>query len=209
MLVPGIGKARLGGLFFALFALCVLAGCARIASRVDPGQAPATGETTVFGRMGYVVDGAARPAWPAPFLDAVRLETGEALQTHAVDAGDGSFRWAFPPGSYVVTRIGAGTFTDDTYIAWPRVAFRVPAGGSPVYLGHLVLEGTSYSEDYVLSTGKKATSRGVRFSFRVRDELASGTPKSLFFHDAAMPAGDTLMERWRADREGLIRGIFR
>jgi hypothetical protein len=97
----------------------------------------------------------------------------------------------------------------------------VPEGARVAYLGHLVLEGTSYSEDYVLSTGTKGTSKGVRYRFRVEDEMASQLPRvsawtaqgaparSLFFHDPGMPIGEPLVQQWRASKEDLIRRIFR
>jgi hypothetical protein len=167
--------------------------------------------------------GAFRPAWQAPFIHALRLESGDPVQSHAVANEDGSFYWEFPPGHYVISRIGVGTITDSfgTFITWPRVAFHVPAGARVAYLGHLVLDGTSYSEEYVLSTGTKGRSEGVRYRFRVEDEMqaqlpriaawtAAGAPvRSLFFHDPQMPVGEPLVQQWRASKEDLIRRIFR
>jgi hypothetical protein len=216
-LVASKNKARFGGLFFVL--LLALQGCAlRIAPEADPrASAPSVeGHVLVFGRINYVVDGepkapygAFKPQWPAPFLSALHLETGDAVQSHAVRNEDGSFAWEFPPGHYVISRIGVGQYMDDTYIAWPRIAFHVPAGARRVYLGHLVLDGASYAEPYALSTGTKGVSRGVRYRFRIEDEALAQADRSLFFHDPAMPIGEPLVDQWRADRGALIRKIFR
>ena len=224
--------ARFGGLFCALLACAVLGGCAlTIAGKADPDSpSPATpGNALVFGRINYVIDGkirtpysAFRPAWQAPFITAFQLESGDPVQSHAVANEDGSFYWEFPPGHYVISRIGVGTITDDfgTYIPWPRVAFRVPAGERVVYLGHLLLEGTSYSEPYTLSTGTKGTRKGIDYRFRTEDEMESQLPRvaawtsgarpsrSLFFHDPRMPIGARLVEQWRASRTAVIEHIF-
>ena len=150
--------------------------------------------TTVTGRVTYLVDGRSRtpygPAWPAPGFTALRLESGDPYVTPAVDAADGGFRWNLPPGSYVVSRVGEG----DTRVAWPRVAFLVPPNSPAAYLGHLVLEGVTRA-------------RQVEFTPRIADEGRPG-PKSLMFHDPAMPIGQTLQEQWRASRRALIERIF-
>jgi hypothetical protein len=92
-------------------------------------------------------------------------------------------------------------------MAWPRIAFLVPPSSPPVYLGHLVLEGTTRSGSTTLSTGRVVQESGVSFRLAVRDEGASG-PKSLMFHDAKMPIGDALLEEWRKSRRAAIERIF-
>jgi hypothetical protein len=173
----------------------VVAGIAALAAgcATQPvGEAPVP-VTAVTGRISYLVDGR-RPAWPPPRFTALRLESGDPYATPAVDDVDGGFRWNLPPGSYVISRVGAGEVGDDALIVWPRVAFLVPAGSPPVYLGHLVLEGTT-----------RAGSAG--FTPRIVDEGAPG-PRSLMLHDARMPAGEALLEQWRASRRALIERIF-
>lgn len=188
---------------------------------------PSAGMVVAFGRINYFVDGnikapygAFRPKWPAPVVMAIQLESGLTFHTAAVSDDDGSFYWELPPGSYVITRIGVGQSTDDTYIAWPRIAFRVPAGPGAAYLGHLQLAGTSYLEHQVLSTGKAIELRGIRYRFRVLDELEAqaGAPgsragkirvrRALMFEDPEMPVGDRFAESWRASREELRSRIF-
>jgi len=139
----------------------------------------------VTGRINYVVDGR-RPDWPAPPFTALRLESGDPYVTPPVAEADGGFRWNLPPGSYVISRIGD--------VPWPQVAFFVPPGSPPVYLGHLQLEGTA---------------RGGSASFKPRivDESVPG-PKSLMFHDPAMPVDEALHEQWRASKRALIERIF-
>ncbi|HEX9181248.1 MAG TPA: hypothetical protein VF859_12675 [Burkholderiales bacterium] len=185
--------------------------------------------TLVFGRINYVVDGkpkapygAFRPAWPAPRLSALQLESGDPFASPAVEDADGSFLWELPPGHYVVSRIGVGQIWDDTFISWPRVAFRVPPGARLAYLGHLVLDGSAYTEEFTYSTGRKSTTTGIRYRFEVRDEMESqlaslGLPgsgttravtRSLMFHDPGMPIGDSLLDAWRASKDGVITRIF-
>lgn len=181
---------------------------------VGEGDVPAAEVTVVTGRINYVVDGkskapygAFRPAWPAPRFTALRLESGDPYVTPPVDDAEGSFRWNLPPGSYVISRIGVGQLHDDTLITWPRVAFLVPPGSPPVYLGHLVLDGTTRAGSTTLSTGRVVQERGVSFSPRIVDEGAPG-PKSLMFYDAKMPIGEALLEQWRASKRALIERIF-
>ena len=169
--------------------------------------------TVVTGKMNYVIDGrvmtpygAFRPAWPAPFMNAVSLQTGEVHAFPAVAHADGSFRWQVKPGAYVVTRIGFGNLSDDTFISWPRLALCAPReAGTTVYIGHLRLEGTRYAEDVTLSTGSRYTARGVRYAFKVADEAtdAPGQIKRLIRHIPDMPIGDGLVARWQADAAAL------
>lgn len=215
------------GLMLLLSAGCALSFIGRGDVRSLGSLAP--DRVLVFGRMNYFVDGrikapygAFRPAWPAPGLTALQLESGDPYSSPAVQDADGSFLWELPPGHYVISRIGVGQVWDDTYIAWPRIAFRVPAGGRLVYLGHLVLDGTSYTEEFTYSTGRKSTISGVRYRFQVRDEmqdqlsgLAAGAPgqalpavKSLMFHAPNMPIGEALVNEWRASKETTIARIF-
>lgn len=202
-------------------AVCLLlAGCVATVGTGDPRSAgsSAPGRVLVHGRINYVVDGrmktpysAFRPAWQAPFISALQLETGEVFAFPAVDNADGSFAWEAPPGSYVISRIGAGSITDSfgTFIAWPRVAFRVAPGARKLYLGHLVLAGTSYSERTTLSTGREVHSSGIRYQFRVVDESGGNADaKALMFHDPGMPIGVQLQERWERSRTDLIESIF-
>jgi hypothetical protein len=172
------------------------AGCATKYAGEAPGPV-----TAVTGRINYIVNGRSkapygerRPAWPAPRFTALRLESGDPYVTPAVDDADGGFRWNLPPGSYVISRIGDGEPGDDALIPWPRVAVFVPPGAPAVYLGHLVLEGVTRG-------------REVAFAPRIVDEGVSG-PKSLMFHDAAMPVGPALQEQWQASRRALIERIF-
>ena len=103
--------------------------------------------------------------------------------------------------------MGTGQLHDDTYLAWPRVAFFVPPSAAPVYLGHLVLDGTTRSGSTTLSTGRVIQERGVSFRMVVRDE-GGAAPKSLMFHDAGMPIGEGLLEEWRKSRRAVIERIF-
>ena len=187
------------------------------------------GRVLVCGRVNYVIDGHIktpygpfRPRWHAPVVVTTRLESGYVVSTPFVANRDGSFLWEMLPGHYVITRIGVGQFTDDTYIAWPRVAFEVPAQESLVYLGHLVLAGTSRTNDFTYSTGRTSRTHTVEYQFEVRDEMAehlarlhpadrsalSKASKSLMFHDTGMPIGDKLAEQWRHSRHAVIEDIF-
>ncbi|HEX9183292.1 MAG TPA: hypothetical protein VF876_08545 [Burkholderiales bacterium] len=194
-----------------------LGGCAlnfiEPATEADAARVSADA-TVIHGRINYFVDGQSkapygsfRPAWPAPRFSALRLESGEPFASPLVADGDGSFRWKLRPGSYVISRIGAGQIHDDTYIAWPRIAFLVPPSSPPVYLGHLVLDGKTRSGTTTLSTGRVIQESGVSYQFVVRDEGPAG-PRALMFHDPRMPIGDALVEDWRKSRRQLIERIF-
>ena len=202
----------------AVLLWATLTGCAvNIMREAPPGQVSDEALTVVTGRVNYVIDGrfmtpygAFRPAWPAPFLSAVNLKTGDPHAFPSVEANEGRFRWQVPPGAYVVTRIGFGNYTDDTYISWPRVALCVPkAPGRTVYTGHLRLEGTRYVEEVKLSTGTTYTARGVRYRFEVADEPADAAAqsRSLMRVVPDMPIGDPLQQRWKADAAGLARSL--
>lgn len=193
-----------------------LAGCAiHLVREAAPDRQSDEARTVITGRMNYVIDGRfvlpykmSRPGWPAPFLNAVDLRTGEVHAFPAVEAEQGRFRWQVAPGAYAVTRIGFGTFTDDTYIAWPGVALCVPrAPGRTVYVGHLRLEGTRYDEEVRLSTGTTYRSRGIRYRFQVEDEAADapGVTRHLMRHVPDLPAGDRLQQQWQADAAALVR----
>lgn len=195
-----------------------LAGCAlHIEAEAPPDRRSDDTQTVITGRMNYVIDGRfvlpyrwSRPGWPAPFMEAVSLRTGDVHAFPAVDAEQGRFRWQVAPGAYAVTRIGVGTFTDETYIAWPRVALCVPrAPGRTVHVGHLRLEGTRYDEEVRLSTGTTYRSRGVRYQFRVEDEMPDAPPtsKRLMRHLPDMPTGDRLQQQWKEDAAGLARRV--
>ena len=194
----------------------LLAGCAmHFVGEAPPGAGgDPSSLTVVTGRINYFVDGlskapygAFRPAWPAPRFTALRLESGDPFVTPAVAEADGSFRWNLPPGSYVISRIGVGQLHDDTYLAWPRVAFLVPSTASPVYLGHLVLDGRTRTGSTTLSTGRAIEERGISFKARVQDEGAPGL-RSLMIQDERMPVGEGLLEEWRKSRRALIERIF-
>jgi len=190
-------------------------GCAiHAVPQARPGQLSDEQATVVTGRMNYVIDGqlmlpygAFKPRWPAPFMEAVDLKTGDVHAFPAVEPEQGRFQWRLAPGAYLVTRIGFGTFTDDTYIAWPGVLLCVPrVPGRTVYAGHLRLEGTRHDEPVTLSTGTTYRSRGVRYRFRVEDEGAgAGSVASLMQHRPELPAGDRLQQRWKDDAAGLVR----
>lgn len=204
-----------------------LSGCAlRIVPQAVVDEPPATADgVIVFGRINYVIDGrmplpygAFRPDVQPPFVDLLDLDTGVPYQSHAVARADGAFVWRLPPGHYVVSGIGQGTFGDDYRITWPRVAFRVPAADAPVYLGHLQLVGTRYKETFTYSTGRVATTSGIRYRFAVEDEgpaarsayaRAGAAPGiSLMFVKPDMPIGEPLMRAWSASREDAIERIF-
>lgn len=204
-----------------------LSGCAlRIVPQAAVGEPPATAEgVVVFGRVNYVIDGrmplpygAFRPDVPPPFVDLLNLDTGAPYQSHAVARADGAFAWRLPPGHYVVSGIGQGAFGDDYRITWPRIAFRVPADDVPVYLGHLQLVGTRYTETFTYSTGRVSTTSGIRYRFAVQDEGPAGRAAyaragavpatSLMFVKADMPIGEPLVRAWNASREDTIERIF-
>ena len=208
-------RGAIGRCAWLAFASWLLGGrLPNIGPAVRDGGAATPGRRIVEGRINYVIDGrsmapygAFRPAWPAPFAAALRLETGDVHTTPAVANADGAFRWLLEPGAYVVTRIGVGTFTDDTYIAWPRVVLCVRSGGqAPVYAGHLRLEGARYDEELRLSSGTVSRSRGIRYTMKVLDEAAarSGAEVGLMQVRDDLPIGDALQAAWQADRAGLI-----
>lgn len=211
----------------AVVAALALSGCAlRIVPQAAVGEPPATDDgVVVFGRINYVIDGrlplpygAFRPDVPPPFVDLLNLDTGVPFQSHAVARADGSFAWRLPPGHYVVSGIGQGTFGDDYRITWPRIAFRVPGAEAPVYLGHLQLAGTRYTETFTYSTGRVSTTSGIRYRFAVQDEGPAGRSAytradaapvtSLMFVKADMPIGEPLLRAWNASREDTIERIF-
>lgn len=204
-----------------------LSGCAlRIVPQAAGSEPSATAAgVVVFGRINYVIDdrmplpyGAFRPDVPPPFVDLLNLDTGTPYQSHAVARADGSFAWRLPPGHYVVSGIGQGAFGDDYRITWPRIAFRVPAADAPVYLGHLQLVGTRYTETFTYSTGRVSTTSGIRYRFAVEDEGPAGRAAyaragaapatSLMFVKADMPIGEPLVRAWNASREDTIERIF-
>ena len=193
-----------------------LGGCALSIEQSAPADRTSDDvQTVITGRMNYVIDGRMmtpyggfRPAWPAPFLQAVNLESGDTHAFPAVEAQEGRFRWLATPGAYMVGRIGFGTYFDDTYIAWPRVVLCVPrAPGRTVYVGHLRLEGTRYDQEVRLSTGTTYRSKGVRYTFKVEDEAADAPDalRRLMRVAPEMPIGDGLQAQWKADRAGLMR----
>ena len=77
--------------------LLALSGCAiNIVAKAPDDQRSDDTNTIVTGRMNYVVEGktltpygAFRPAWPAPFMNAVSLQTGEVHAFPAVADDDG------------------------------------------------------------------------------------------------------------------------
>jgi len=196
-----------------------LAGCALTFIEAAParGGRVAEGTTVIEGRINYFVDGTSRapygtfrPKWLAPRFFAQRLESDTTFVSPPVDDDDGSFRWALPPGSYVLTRIGTGTYTDDTYIAWPRVALCVPAvGGTPQYAGHLRLLGQTPNETMVLSTGRVVRFTALRYTFEVVDERppaagAPARPAPLWRVLADFPSGDRFVQQMAGERASLV-----
>jgi hypothetical protein len=185
----------------------LLSGCTVNFIKAATEDGGASGPMTVIsGRINYEVDGeskapygAFRPKWLAPRFSALRLESRSIFTSPAVDNNDGSFRWALPPGSYALTKIGTGTFTDDTYIAWPGVILCVPApAGRPRYAGHLRMMGRSNVEVTSLTDGKVYRSRAVQYTMVVADERAPGGPLNadapLMHVDRQFPIGDRLVE---------------
>jgi hypothetical protein len=221
--MAGNRRREVLGIGGAMVCLTV-AGCALSIVPQGERDAPvATDEgVLVFGRITYVVDGvirlpygAFRPSIQPPFLDLFQLDSGNPLQTHAAGSVDGSYVWRMRPGHYVISGIGQGQYTDDYRITWPRLAFQVKAGGAANYLGHLQLRGKRYAEPYTLSTGTQGVSRGIRYEFIIEDEAdrggaPAGIPlqQSLIFHRANMPIGESLVNRWRVSKDGIIREIF-
>lgn len=173
--------------------------------------------TVIEGRINYEVDGqtrapygAFRPKWLAPRFSALRLESRTIYTTPAVDDNDGSFRWVFPPGSYVLTKLGTGSFTDDTYIAWPGVILCVPApAGRPRYAGHLRMLGRSNVEMTSLADGKTYRSRALQYTMVVADERAPGgtinADAPLMHVDRQFPIGDRLVEALATEQTALIK----
>lgn len=196
-----------------------LQGCAlQQVAKAPLHQVSSESLTVITGRVNYVIDGqiktpygAFRPAWQAPPMMALNLTTGDPHVFGPVADADGSFRWQLAPGAYVISSIGIGSYTDETRINWPRVVLCVPrAPGATAYLGHLRLEGRTYSEEVTLSTGTRYTARGVRYGFQVVDEAPSGAPgqvSRLMRHGPDMPIGDRLVARWQADAAGLEREL--
>ncbi len=219
--LTGVNRARV----VAVVASLLVAGCTRnIVPKSDPdGPAVTADGVLVFGSIVHVIDGevrlpygAFRPSIPAPHLDLVQIETGRTFQTRAVGKTGGTYAWRLEPGHYVIGGIGQGQFIDDHRITWPRLAFAVGDGRSPVYLGNLRLVGTSYAEPYTLSTGTKGVSKGIRYRFEVDDAMdRTGVPtggsatKSLIFHRPGMPIGESLIDRLNASPSAVIDEIFR
>jgi hypothetical protein len=209
---PTWGRALRGAAVVVAVAVLVCACAVHVVAPAGDAQVAAPGKVIVEGRINYVIDGepmtpygAFKPAWPAPFVNALRLETGEVHSTPPVARADGSFRWQLEPGAYVVSRIGFGTFTDDTYIAWPRIVLCAPPlTTAPVHVGHLRLEGRRYDEEFRSSTGKVSRVQGVRYTFSVADESGAARHVRLMQLREDLPIGDALVEQWKADRAGLI-----
>lgn len=205
-------------LLASLLLSTALSGCAlEFTARAGETQVSSDTLSVVTGRINYVIDGrlmtpygAFAPAWQAPPMMALSLTTGDPHVFPQVRNEDGGFRWRVPPGAYVVSSIGMGTYTDDKRIHWPRVVMCVPrAPGATVYVGHLRLEGTTYEEEVQLSTGARYTARGIRYRFEVADEAPAQPAqlKRLMRHDPDMPIGDRLAARWKADAAGLAREL--
>lgn len=194
-----------------------LGGCAlNFIDRAAPTAQSGGGRVVVEGRINYIVDGvnkapygSFKPSWPAPRLTAIQLETGAPFASPLVADGDGSFRWLLAPGAYVVARIGFGTYTDDTYLAWPGVVICVPALASgTLYVGHLRLNGTRNEEEFEPASGKMYRYSGVRYRPDVEDERAAPTAaaaKSLMQVRKDFPLGDKLQQRFLSDRAALIQ----
>lgn len=193
--------------------LTLLSGCAlQFIERAAPDAQSGAGRVVIEGRINYIVDGvnkapygSFRPAWPAPRLTAIQLESGLPFASPLVADADGSFRWRMAPGAYVVTRIGFGTYTDDTYLAWPGVVVCVPplAGGT-LYVGHLRLNGASNVEEVDLS-GRVYRFSGLKYRLDVDDERAGAQPKRLMQVRDDFPRGERLQQRFLADRQALVR----
>lgn len=212
-LSTGLAQALAGAL--SLAALALLPGCAfnRI-PQAAPTQPSGAQAVVVEGRLNHVIDGRlqapygrAGSGWPVPRFTAARLQDGSAWMSPEVSAADGGFRWALPPGDYLVTQIGIGQIWDDTLQTWPRVLLCVPPATGPqaVHVGHLRMEGTRYDETRTLSTGTSYRARGIRWLPRVVDEAGpGGGPRRLMQVRPDLPTGDALAQALQQDREGLL-----
>jgi hypothetical protein len=196
----------------------LLSGCTVNFIKAAPEGGAAGGAGTVIeGRINYEVDGqtkapygAFRPKWLAPRFSAIRLESRTIFTSPAVDNNNGAFLWALRPGSYVLTKIGTGAFTDDTYIAWPGVILCVPMpAGGPRYAGHLRMLGRSNVELSSLADGKKYRSRALQYTMVVADERAPGgtiaADAPLMHVDRQFPIGDRLVEALATQQMALIK----
>jgi hypothetical protein len=212
--------ARLS-LFTALF--LTLALCACRTRGPDPTESAVTSDgLLVFGKVSYVIDGQPATRYgpsgtlPTPSMDLVNLDTGEKLGSRRVQAEDGTFVWRLFPAHYVVTAIGS---KGEYRAPWPRVAFRVPAVLGSIYLGHLQLLGTTFSETVSTPEGKSEAVSGIRYTYAVLDEFdaanarmrsvrGSESIKSLMFIDGSMPVEQAFLNAITTSREAMIDKIF-
>jgi hypothetical protein len=195
-----------------VFGTALLSGCALTwVPQATEAERSDEKTTVISGRLNYVVDGQPmapydQPGWSTPRFMALSLTTGDPQVMGEVRASDGTFRRRLPPGAYVVSR--AGVLNTDSEVSWPRLVLCVPrAPGQVVHVGHWQLVGQRHSEDVVLSTGMRYTSKGIRYRSVVGDEAAPGETVSLMRHVPDMPIGVGLQRRWLADPQGLEREL--
>jgi hypothetical protein len=218
-------RGPMPAVFAALLFALLLSGCAlRGVPKANPSDSAVTPNgLLVFGKINYVIDGrvaapyGASGAAPAPSLTLFNLDTGKQVRSGKVLAEDGSFVWRLPPGHYVIT--GIGPDEGEYHGAWPQVALSVPPVVASIYLGHLQLLGTRYTETLARPDGKTETYSSIRYTYTVLDEFdaanawmrgvrGSSSRKSLMFVDPGMPVGQTFAEGVAASRTGMIERIF-
>jgi hypothetical protein len=177
----------------------------------------------VMGKVNYVIDGRLAAPYgtaggaPAPSLELVNLDTGKQTDSRRVQADDGTFVWRLSPGHYVIT--GIGPDEGEYRGAWPQVAFHVPPVLAPIYLGHLQLLGTRYTETVTRPDGEIETYSSIRYTYTVLDEFdaanawitrtrGSGALRSLMFLDPNIPVGQAFVDSVAASPTALIERIF-
>lgn len=166
--------------------------------------------TVVSGRVLYEVDGRSmvpydQPGWAVPRFMGLSLTSGDPY-AFGETASDGSFRVRVPPGAYVITRFGVSD--TESELMWPRLVMCVPqATGTQVRVGTIRLSGQRYANEEVLSTGRRYTSRGVRYTIDVLDDAPAGATRRPVRLVPDMPIGESLQRRWLADAAGLEREL--
>lgn len=117
--------------------LLVLAGCANV--HFEPGKTSLDDKSLVFGKILLVRSGevAVLRASAAPIAIGDMLASGEPLALTESFEPSGRFYWSMEPGHYLLNITLSQTRGEVL-----SVAFTVPAKGSALYLGDLILTGT-------------------------------------------------------------------